>query len=128
MKRNRRILWLLISIAGCTACAAMAIAATPRQLRSPIISPGGGHYDINATVTVNIRCEANARIVYTLDGTLPSETHGIHVDRNTVTIPLPPGDATVRAVAIRPGFQRSPIRTAEFTRSDTSAKVAPNSD
>ena len=120
---GRRLLRALVCVAGVALLAAVAEAGTPGRLRSPVISPGGGHHDLNAVVTVNIRCEANAGIVYTLDGTLPSETNGEYVDRNSVTFILPPGDVTVRAVAIRGGYERSPIRTARFTRSDMSAKV-----
>lgn len=105
--------------------AATAWAASPaRRPEPPIITPDGGHYDLNATVRVSIRAERGARIVYTLDGSPPEEHRGIKCESNAVFFDLPPGDVTVHAIAVRQGMPKSNARRAKFTRS--SMRTMPN--
>ena len=88
-----------------------------QTLRPPLISPRGGKYGLNEPVTVHIRSQPNTTLVYTLDNSFPSGGHGIRADHNVATFPLPPGDVTIRAIAIRKGFEQSPTAVAKFIRS-----------
>ena len=100
----------------CVCLAAAAQAASQRQLRAPLISPDGGSFGLNQSVTVTLRSEAGSQIIYTLDGTIPSHGNGIRVERDRVSLLLPPGDTTIRAIAVRAGFDTSPTAKAVFTR------------
>lgn len=87
-----------------------------RPPRPPTITPAGGEYDLNREVNVSIRAEPGADIVYTLDGTNPSETNGTRVRHHLAFFVLPPRDVTVKAAAVKPGYPRSVVRRAVFTR------------
>lgn len=89
----------------------------PTKVKPPLISPDGGHYDINQPVRVGIRAEPGAHIIYTLNGDFPSEGRGTRVENHITSFDLPPGDVTVMAIAVKPGLPRSPTARAEFTRS-----------
>lgn len=83
----------------------------------PNITPCGGEYDLNTEVRVSIRAEPGADIVYTLDGSNPSEANGVRVRHNLAFFILPPRDVTVKAAAVKPGYPRSTVRRAVFVRS-----------
>ena len=87
------------------------------EVDAPTITPTGGHYGINVSVMVAIRGESGSRIVYTLDGSIPTPSWGIKCDHNLVSVELPPGDVTVRAIAVKPGLPPSRTAKAVFTRS-----------
>lgn len=97
--------------------AATSPAGERQTLRPPLISPRGGEYTLNEPVTVHIRSRPNTTLIYTLDGSIPTPGHGIRADHNAATFPLPPGDTTIRAIAVRKGFDPSPIAAAKFVRS-----------
>lgn len=87
------------------------------KVKAPVISPSGGHYDLNARVQVSIRAERGAEIVYTLNGDYPAPGRGTRIDGCLASFDLPPGDVTVMAIAVMPGLPSSPAARAEFIRS-----------
>lgn len=91
-------------------------AGQSKRPGSPIITPSGGAYGLNAQIRVSIRSEPGSIIVYTLDGENPDYNHGTRTEANTVFFYLPAGDVTVKAVAIKPGLPKSIIRRADFVR------------
>jgi hypothetical protein len=108
---------LLIAISLLAACFAAAEAGTPRRSPPPpMIEPAGGEYPLNARVTVVIRAEAGAELVYTLDGTAPGPANGVRVESGYEEISLPPRDVVIRAAAMRPGLPPGGTRQAVFTR------------
>lgn len=105
------LFFLALAVAGA------ASAGQSRRPASPVITPSGGTYGLNAQVRVAIRGEPGSRIIYTLDGENPGHNHGIRCEANVVFFVLPAGDVTVKAVAVRPGLPKSSIRRADFVRS-----------
>ena len=95
----------------------LSAASAGERARTPIINPIGGEFPLNAEVTVSIRAEPGAIIVYTLDGGYPEHGRGIRTESHLITFTLPPGDVTVKAAAVKPGYAMSHTRIARFTRS-----------
>lgn len=92
-------------------------ASAGEQARAPIINPVGGEYPLNQEITVTIRAEPGAVVIYTLDGSFPENGRGIRSESSLAVFILPPGDVTVKAVAVQPGRTMSHTRVARFTRS-----------
>lgn len=118
--RKALVILFMLAAAVMAAGGRFGAAETCRSLSPPLINPTGGSYGLNAKVTVSIRAQAGAGIVYTLDGSNPSGGRGgseIRVDADLVIFTLPDGDVTVKARAVRPDLPPSPVRVAVFTRS-----------
>ena len=79
-------------------------------VETPVINPAGGNY--TGSVTFSITCATeNAQIYYTTNGTTPSATNGnAYSGKVTLT-----ESATVKAVAVKAGWNDSEVLTAEFT-------------
>ncbi len=89
----------------------------PDKVAQPVITPCGGQYGLNEPVTVAIRAEPGCSVIYTLNGQYPAPGRGIRVDNHLASFPLPPGDTTVLAIAVRTGLPPSSSAKAEFVRS-----------
>lgn len=113
---RKRLALIVGAIALATILFGMAAAGQSRRADSPIITPAGGTYGLNVKVRVSIRGEPGSRIIYTLDGQNPDHNCGIRTEANVVFFDLPPGDVTVKAAAVKPGFEKSIIRRADFVR------------
>ena len=93
----------------------VTIHETPMQtVATPSITPEGGTYTESQTISISCTTQG-ALIYYTLDGTDPqiSDTHlnGTQYD-GPFTINV---STTVKAFAVKEGFQNSEIATAEYT-------------
>ena len=93
----------------------VTIHETPVQtVATPTITPEGGTYTESQTISISCTTQG-ALIYYTLDGTDPqiSDTHlnGTQYD-DPFTINM---STTVKAIAVKEGFQNSEIATAEYT-------------
>lgn len=76
----------------------------------PVISPASG--EITADTEISIECATeDATIKYTIDGTEPSAENGtIYTAPFTLNV-----DATVKAIAIKDGYNNSAVATATYT-------------
>ena len=81
------------------------------QVATPSLSPGGGLHTTAPNVRLSVST-AGATIRYTLDQTLPSETHGILIANNG-TVSVQDGDVLV-AVAYREGLATSQLAVAPY--------------
>jgi uncharacterized repeat protein (TIGR03803 family) len=83
------------------------------QVAGPGFSLPAGTYSGPQSITIS--APGNASIVYTTDGTTPSETNGTMVPSGqSVTIPITT-TTTLRAIAYAPGFTNSQVTTAVYT-------------
>jgi hypothetical protein len=106
----------VVLIIGCTD------PGTPPRLGRPRIAPGGGVYTSARTVTLAAN-EPGARILYTTDGSDPSEDNG-----TAYTSPVTVGsNLTLKAVSIMEGWADSPagVATYRFITSGTAAVATP---
>lgn len=78
----------------------------PPVLSPPEISPRGGNYE--KTVEVILKCESGAKVFYTLDGTVPTQSDLLYQKPIRVSAPT-----ILRAKAFKPGFKKS-ITTQEI--------------
>ena len=78
----------------------------PPVLPPPEISPRGGNYE--KTVEVILKCEFGAKVFYTLDGTVPTQSDLLYQKPIRVSAPT-----ILRAKAFKPGFKKS-ITTQEI--------------
>ena len=77
---------------------------------TPVISPASG--EITADTEISIECATeDATIKYTIDGTEPSAENGTeYIEPFTLN-----ADATVKAIAIKDGYNNSDVATATYT-------------
>jgi hypothetical protein len=85
-----------------------AILTLATKTATPVISPLGGSYTENKTVSISCETE-DAAIYYTLDGSTPDNTKTLY------TVPFTQASGTVKAIAIRGGLTDSSINTQTFT-------------
>lgn len=76
---------------------------------TPEISPNGGEFSDKVEVTISCAIEG-AVIHYTLDGTTPSTESALYTNPITIT-----QTTTVKAFAVKPGFNNSEVSVAVFT-------------
>jgi len=81
---------------------------TSNKIDKPIISPNGGIFDTN--ITVSITCNTGEKIYYTTDGTIPSETSQVYSSALSLT-----ESTTVKAIAELNG-DISEVVSASFTK------------
>jgi hypothetical protein len=86
------------------------------QLSSPVMSPSGGPFA--SSVLVSISSAEGATLHYTTDGTTPTSASARYTGPFTLY-----GSATVKAVAIKAGYQNSGITVMQFTRLPAPAPV-----
>ncbi len=85
---------------------------------APTLVPPRGFYD--AALSVDVRCATpGAMLVYTLDGSAPSETNGVQVPAPAPDVPpvanLPLASTSLlRVRALRPGYEPSPTVTHSY--------------
>ncbi|HMJ63632.1 MAG TPA: chitobiase/beta-hexosaminidase C-terminal domain-containing protein [Bryobacteraceae bacterium] len=83
--------------------------ATPiSTVATPVISPNGGSYRRKVFITLNCSTPA-ATIYYTLDGSTPTTTSQVFQSELKLT-----SSATLKAKAIKTGYQDSAVATATF--------------
>ncbi len=85
-----------------------SLPGTP-ALSPPAISPGGGAFNGAVTVTLQ-HADANAKLHYTADGSLPTTNSALYTAPFALS-----GSATVKAVATKAGFNNSIATAATFT-------------
>ncbi|MEL7221485.1 MAG: lamin tail domain-containing protein, partial [Bacteroidota bacterium] len=73
----------------------------------PIISLASGSYSGNQTIT--IESETGSTIYYTTDGSIPSMESDVYTDSITIN-----SSSSVRAIAVKPGFEQSFISTHSY--------------
>ena len=83
---------------------------TMETVATPVISPASG--EITTDTKISISCDTEgATIKYTIDGTEPSAENGtIYTESFTLN-----EDATVKAIAIKDGYNNSIVATAIYT-------------
>ena len=86
---------------------------------APVISPVGGNYNNFQTITLSTQTQG-ATIYYTLNGTAPAASSL----RYTSPFQLTSG-ATLRAIAIKPGFINSPESTSSFSFTVSKPIISP---
>lgn len=112
---------VLLSIAllytSCPIDAATIIALTDDTVETPVISPGGGDFSSNQTVTI-VTNTKNAKIYYTIDGSDPSTSSTFYTGATfSLRMPATKGQTiTVKAIAIKTGDSDSAIASATFTK------------
>jgi hypothetical protein len=91
---------------------------TPDKVASPTFTPDGGSF--NGSTNVSLSCATNgAKIYYTTDGSVPSDSDNLYSSPISVT-----SSTTIKAVAIKTGLTNSDIITKTFTINTTPGKVA----
>ena len=88
----------------------------------PVITPGGGVFDVSTTVQMT-STNVGAAIRYTVDGTDPG-TSASAIDYSGPF--LLHESATVKAVAVAPGLPASDVAWARLTRSDEFSPATPS--
>jgi len=87
---------------------ANAVLTLATKTATPVISPLGGSYTENKTVSISCETE-DAAIYYTLDGSTPDNTKTLY------SAPFLKASGTVKAIAIKGGLTDSSINTQIFT-------------
>ena len=87
---------------------------TEGKTAAPVISPNGGAFKGQQTVTITCAIEG-ADIYYTTDGTEPTVDSAKYTGAFTITPPT-----TVKAMAVKDGMAESDIVTAVFTKKPSS--------
>ncbi|HOH78642.1 MAG TPA: chitobiase/beta-hexosaminidase C-terminal domain-containing protein, partial [Candidatus Cloacimonadota bacterium] len=88
------------------------------DIAMPVFTPAAGTYTgpVNVFISVN---PPDAQIYYTADGTIPTAATGIPYVAGT---PIPvSGTSLLQAIAVKPGWNDSPIATALYTITGTVA-------
>ncbi|HOV13569.1 MAG TPA: chitobiase/beta-hexosaminidase C-terminal domain-containing protein [Spirochaetota bacterium] len=79
-------------------------------ISAPVFDISSGVY--NNVITVNISCETkNAKIIYTIDGTMPSKDNGF-IYNNPITLL---NSTTVKAIAIKDLWMDSKVSESQYT-------------
>ena len=79
-------------------------------VKTPVISPAGGSYTGNVSVTITC-ASPDAEIYYTTDGSTPGRGSIRYTGAFTVTAP-----ATVKAIAVKEGLTDSAVASASYTK------------
>ena len=87
------------------------VPPTP-TVAAPIFDPAGGTYYEAQTVTISC-ATADATIHYTLDGTYPNQNSPVYETPLEITT-----NTTVKAYAVKDGYNDSPVVTAEYIIQD----------
>ena len=98
------------NLGGRTASAPVGIAITgtgPGVLGAPIITPPGGTFGGDQTVT--LRAGAGAMVRFTVDGSVPNETSPLYTSALTIS-----ADTNLAARAFQVGWLASPVAWASF--------------
>ena len=83
---------------------------TMETVATPVISPASGEITADKEITIECATE-DATIKYTIDGTEPSAENGTeYIEPFTLN-----ADATVKAIAIKDGYNNSAVATATYT-------------
>jgi uncharacterized repeat protein (TIGR02543 family) len=100
---------------------------TPDKVATPVIGGTFSGTTANRTVTITTATEG-ARIFYTIDGTAPSATNGTEIaSGGTFPISLSNNQTiTVRAIAVKDGYDDSDVATRGFSRSSSTGPGGPS--
>ena len=79
-------------------------------VKTPVISPAGGSYEGNVSVTITC-ASPDAEIYYTTDGSAPGRGSTRYTGAFTVTAP-----ATVKAIAVKEGLTDSAEASVTYTK------------
>lgn len=98
-----------ITVVSDTLSAQVALTATA-QLPAPVLDPANG---VDTLITVTMSCTvADAVIRYTLDGTEPTAQSAVY---SAPVILNTPGTYTVKAIAVKSGWENSVVTTGIYT-------------
>lgn len=97
-----------ITVVSDTLSAQVALTATA-QLPAPVLDPANG---VDTLITVTMSCTvADAVIRYTLDGTEPTAQSAVY---SAPVILNTPGTYTVKAIAVKTGWENSEVTTGTY--------------
>ena len=99
----------VVTFSSDTLTAQVALTATA-TLPAPVITPATGTTDTMVTVTMT--CTNGAAIHYTTDGSTPTASDATY---STPVVLHTPGTYTVNAIAVKSGWDNSPVATATYT-------------
>lgn len=98
----------IITVVSDTLSAQVAMTATA-QLPAPVLDPANG---VDTLITVTMSCTvADAVIRYTLDGTEPTAQSAVY---SAPVILNTPGTYTVKAIAVKEGWENSEVTTGTY--------------
>lgn len=98
----------IITVVSDTLSAQVAVTATA-QLSAPVLDPANG---VDTLITVTMSCTvADAVIRYTLDGTEPTAQSAVY---SAPVILNTPGTYTVKAIAVKTGWENSEVTTGTY--------------
>ena len=86
-------------------------------LATPDISPASCEFNLGESVNVTISAVEGAKIYYTLDGTTPTESSAVYSSALSIE-----ETTTVKAIAVKDGYNNSEVAEAKFTAVDPNAK------
>ena len=87
-------------------------------LATPVISPESCEFNMGGSVNVTISAVEGAKIYYTLDGTTPTESSAVYSSALSIE-----ETTTVKAIAVKDGYNNSEVAAATFTAVDPNAKT-----
>ena len=87
-------------------------------LETPVISPESCEFNMGGSVDVTISAVDGATIHYTLDGSTPTESSAVYTSALSIE-----ATTTVKAIAVKDGFNNSEVAEATFTAVDPNAKT-----
>ena len=99
----------IVTFTSDTLTAQVSLTATA-TLPAPVITPATGTTDTMVTVTMT--CTNGAAIHYTTDGTTPTAADATY---SAPVVLHTPGTYTVNAIAVKSGWDNSPVATATYT-------------
>ena len=99
----------VVTLSSDTLTAQVALTATA-TLPAPVITPATGTTDTMVTVTMT--CTNGAAIHYTTDGSTPTAASATY---SSPVVLHTPGTYTVNAIAVKSGWDNSPVATATYT-------------
>jgi hypothetical protein len=90
-----------------------------QQAATPTFSPAAGPYTTGQTVTIS-SATPNATIYYTLDKTNPTTSSTVYSSPLSIST-----TTTIRAMAVAPGFDPSPVAVGDYTITIDKGNTAP---
>ncbi len=87
-------------------------------LATPDISPASCEFNLGESVNVTISAVDGATIHYTLDGSTPTESSAVYGSALSIET-----TTTVKAIAVKDGYNNSEVAAATFTAVDPNAKT-----